>query len=56
MDYSGIRGMYPTFPYGATNAEKKREVAEFINHKIHIKLSELVEELLKNKLLKAVSE
>ena len=49
-------GMYPTFSVGATDEEKKREVAEFINRKTHIKISELVEELLKNQLLKAVSE
>ena len=48
-------GMYPTFSAGATYAEKKREVAECINRKTHIKISELVEELLKNQLLKAVS-
>ena len=47
--------MYPTFPAGATDAEKKREVAEFINRETHIKLSELVEDLLKKQLLKAVS-
>ena len=49
-------GMYPTFPDGATNAEKKREVAEFINREKHIKLSDFVEDLLKNQLLKAVIE
>ena len=49
-------GMYPTFSVGATDEEKKREVAEFINRKIHIKIVELVEELLKNHLLKAVNE
>ena len=48
--------MYPNFSDGENNAEKKREVPEFINHETHIKISELVEELLKNKLLKAVSE
>ena len=39
-------GVYPTFPAGATDAEKKREVAEFINRETHIKLSELAEDLL----------
>ena len=48
--------MYPIFPAGANNAEKKREVAEFINREIHIKLSELVEDLLKNQLLREVGE
>ena len=48
--------MYATFLAGATNAEKKREVAEFINRETHIKLSELVEDLLNNQLLKAVNE
>ena len=48
--------MYPTFPDGATDAKKKRELAEFINRETHIKLSELAEDLLKNQLLKAVSE
>ena len=36
-------GMYPTFSAGSTDAEKKREVAEFINRETHIKISELVE-------------
>ena len=49
-------GMYPTFSVGATDKEKKREVAEFINRKTHIKIAELAEELLKNQLCKAVSE
>ena len=49
-------GMYPTFSVGATNEEKKREVTEFINRETHIKIAESVEELLKNQLLKAVSE
>ena len=49
-------GMYSNFPDGATDAEKKREVVEFINRKTHIKLSELVEDLLNNQLLRAVSK
>ena len=49
-------GMYPTFSVGATDEENKREVAEFINRETHIKIAELVEELLKNQLLKAFSE
>ena len=48
--------MYPTFSDGATNDEKKGEVAEFINRETHIKIAELVKELLKNQLLKAVNE
>ena len=48
--------MYPTFSIGATNEENNREVAEFINRETQIKLAKLVEELLKNQLLKAVSE
>ena len=48
--------MYPTFSDGATDDEKKREVAKFINRKTHIKIAELVEEILKNQLLKAVNE
>ena len=48
--------MYPTFSFGATDEEKNREVAKFIKRKTHIKIAELVEELLKNKLLKAVRE
>ena len=42
------RGMYPTFSSRANYAENKREVTEFINLKTPIKISELVEELLKN--------
>ena len=49
-------GMYPTFSVRAPDEEKKREVAEFIKHKTHIKITELVEELFKNQLLKAVSK
>ena len=49
-------GCIPNFSARATDAEKKREVAEFISRKTHIKISELAEELLKNQLLKAVSE
>ena len=49
-------GMYPTFSVGANDKEKKREVADFINRETHIKISELVEEMLKNQLLNAVSE
>ena len=49
-------GMHLTFSAGATVAEKKREVAEFINRETHIKISELVEELLKNQLLKTFIE
>ena len=48
--------MYPTFSVGANDKEKKREVADFINRETHIKISELVEEMLKNQLLNAVSE
>ena len=48
--------MHPTFSDGATDDEKKREVTEFINRETHIKIAELVEELLKNQLLKAVNE
>ena len=32
-------GMYPTFSVGATNEEKKREVADFINRETHIKIA-----------------
>ena len=38
-------GMYTTFSVGATNKEKKKEVAEFINRETHIKFAELVKEL-----------
>ena len=48
--------MYPTFSAGATDDNKKRKVAEFINRETYIKIAELVEELLKNQLLKAISE
>ena len=40
-------GMYLTFSVGATDEEKKREVAEFINRETHIKIAELVKEFLK---------
>ena len=48
--------MYPTFSVGATNKENNREDAEFINCKTNFKIAELVKELLKNQLRKAVSE
>ena len=48
--------MYPTFSVGATDDENQREVAEFINRETHIKIAELVKEILKNQLLKAVSK
>ena len=48
--------MYPTFSVRATDKERKREVAKFINRKTHIKIAELVGKLLKTQLLKAVSE
>ena len=38
-------GMYPTFSFGATDKEKKREVTKFINRKTHIKIAQLVEEI-----------
>ena len=44
------------FFVGCPDGEKKREVAEFINRETHLKIAELVEELLKNQLLKAVIE
>ena len=43
--------MYPTSSVRATDKEKKREVADFINRETHIKIAELVKELLKNQLL-----
>ena len=46
----------PHLSVGAADEEKKREVAEFINRETHIKIAELVKELLKNQLLNAVSE
>ena len=49
-------GMYPTFSVKATDEEKKREFAEFINRETHINIAELVEELLNNQRLNAVSE
>ena len=39
-------GVHPTFPARAIDAEKKREVKEFINRKTQIKISELVKDLL----------
>ena len=56
MNNTDIRGGVPHLSAGATDLEKKREVPEFINRETHIKISQLVEELLKNQLLKAVKE
>ena len=44
-------GMYPTLSVGATNEENNREIAEFINSETHIKIAEIVKELLKNQLV-----
>ena len=49
-------GVYPVFPSGATNNEKKKEVAEFIDRKTYIRVADMVEELLKNQFLEAINE
>ena len=49
-------GVYPVFPAGATNDEKKKEVAEFIDRKTYISVAYIVEELLKNQFLEAIDE
>ena len=49
-------GVYPTFHTGATDDEKKKEIAEFIERETNIKVAEMVEELLKNQFLEAVDE
>ena len=40
-------GVYPVFPAGATNDEKKKEVAEFIDRENYIRVADMVEEFLK---------
>ena len=40
-------GVYPVFPAGATNDEKKKEVEEFIDRETYIKVADMVEEILK---------
>ena len=56
MDYPGIQGGVPHLSSQDNRRREEREVAEFINRKKHIKLSELFEDLLNNQLLKAVIE
>ena len=50
------QGIFPIFAQGATNAEKRDEVAKFIVREGDIKKAKLTEELLRNQLLKAVEE
>ena len=44
---SASGGVYPVFPAGATNDEKKKEVEEFIDRETYIKVADMVEEILK---------
>ena len=55
MDSPNIWRYVPHLLRRDNRRRKKREVAEFINRETHIKIAELVEEILNNQLLKAVS-
>jgi len=48
------KGLYPTFPPGATENEKRNATATFIIDEKGIKTNEIMEYLLKNQLLEAV--
>ena len=48
--------VYPVFPTGTTNYDKKEKNAEFIRRKTHIKVAELVDELQKNIFLECIDE
>ena len=44
---SASGGVYPVFPAGATNDDKKKEVEEFIDRETYIKVADMVEEILR---------
>ena len=46
----------PVFSAGATNDEKKKEVAEFIDRETYIRVAEMAEEHLKNQFLEAINK
>lgn len=50
------KGKYPTFTAGATEAEKKVELAEFITVETDIKIVQVATEVLRNQLTDAVDE
>ena len=56
MENPDIRRDVPHLLRQGNRRRKEKEVAEFINRETHIKIVELVEEMLKNQLLKEVSE
>ena len=49
-------GMFPIFPAGANDDEKKRLIAEFVRDETGIKIAEATINLLRNQLLEAVDE
>jgi len=49
-------GIFPTFPPGASDAEKKIRIAEFVRDETGIKTNECTINLLRNQLLEAVDE
>ena len=50
------QGMYPLFPAGATDNEKKIEITKFVQIEEHIKKAETMERLLRNQILKAIDD
>jgi len=50
------QGIYPTFPTGATDDDKKRIIAEFIRDEYARRLAETVGKILKKQLLDSVNE
>ena len=49
-------GIFPVFPPGATNDEKRIIIAEFVRNETGIKVAEATINLLRNQLLEAVDE
>ena len=49
-------GMFPTFPPNASDALKKRRIAEFVHDETGIKTNKCTTNLLRNQLLEAVDE
>ena len=50
------RGMFPSFPMGLTDDDKRTIILEFIKQEEHIKIAKKMEILLRNQIVKAVHD
>ena len=50
------RGMFPSFPMGLTDDDKRTIILEFIKQEEHIKIAKKMEILLRNQIIKAVHD